>query len=131
MFYNKAIFWALKVSDTIPVNREKNDVESIKRILKALKNGELVGIFPEGTRKGMKKNVKIKNGAAFFSLRTGTKVIPVGIQGSFKPFTRVKLVYGDPLDFSEYYGKEKDKEALEKVTNIIMNNIVMLTNKDK
>ena len=131
MFYNKAIFWALKVSDTIPVNREKNDVESIKRILKALKNGELVGIFPEGTRKGMKKNVKIKNGAAFFSLRTGTKVIPVGIQGSFKPFTRVKLVYGDPLDFSEYYGKEKDKEALEKVTNIIMDNIVMLTNKDK
>ena len=33
--------------------------------------------------------------------------------------------------FTEYYGKEKDKEALEKVTNIIMDNIVMLTNKDK
>ena len=79
----------------------------------------------------MEKDIKAKNGAAFFSLRTGTKVIPVGIQGSFKPFTRVKLVYGDPLDFSEYYGKEKDKDTLEKVTNIIMDNIVMLTNKDK
>ena len=131
MFKKKILGWALKLVNTIPVNREKNDIESMKRTLKALKNGELVGIFPEGTRKGMEKNMKAKNGAAFFSLKTGTKVIPLGIQGSFKPFSKVKLVYGDPLDFSEYYGKEKDKEALEKVTDLIMNNIVMLTNKSK
>ena len=131
MFRNKALGWALKLSDTIPINREKNDIEAMKRSLKALKNGEVLGVFPEGTRKGMAKNLKAKSGAAFFSLKTGTKVIPMGIQGSFKPFTKVKLVFGEPLDFSEYYGKEKDKEALEKVTNIIMDNIVMLTNKDK
>lgn len=131
MFKSKALGWALKLSDTIPINREKNDIESMKRSLKALKNGDILGVFPEGTRKGMEKNLKAKSGAAFFSLKTGTKVIPLGIQGSFKPFTKVKLVFGEPLDFSEYYGKEKDKEALEKVTNIIMDNIVMLTNKDK
>ncbi|MBO5348807.1 MAG: (d)CMP kinase [Clostridia bacterium] len=131
MFKKKILGWALKLANTIPINREKNDIESMKRTLKALKNGELVGIFPEGTRKGMEKNMKAKNGAAFFSLKTGTKVIPLGIQGSFKPFSKVKLVYGDPIDFSEYYGKEKDKEALEKVTDIIMDNIVMLTNKGK
>lgn len=131
MFKNKALCWALKLADTIPLNREKNDIESMKRSLKALKNGDILGVFPEGTRKGMEKNLKAKSGAAFFSLKTGTKVIPLGIQGSFKPFTKVKLIFGEPLDFSEYYGKEKDKEALEKVTNIIMDNIVMLTNKDK
>lgn len=131
MFKNKALGWALKLSDTIPLNREKNDIESMKRSIKALKNGDVLGVFPEGTRKGMEKNLKAKSGAAFFSLRTGTPVIPIGIQGSFKPFTKVKLVFGEPLDFSEYYGKEKDKEALEKVTNIIMDNIIMLTKKDK
>ena len=131
MFKVKVLGWALKLSDTIPINREKNDLESMKRSLKALKNGEVLGVFPEGTRKGMSKNLKVKDGAAFFSLKTGTKVIPLGIQGSFKPFTKVKLIYGEPLDFSEYYGKEKDKEALEKVTETIMNNIVMLTNQDK
>ena len=103
----------------------------MKRSIKALKNGEVLGVFPEGTRKGMEKNLKAKSGAAFFSLRTGTPVVPIGIQGSFKPFTKVKLVFGEPLDFSEYYGKEKDKEALEKVTNTIMDNIIMLTNEDK
>lgn len=131
MFKNKALGWALKLSDTIPINRDKNDIESMKRSIKALKNGDILGVFPEGTRKGMEKNLKAKSGAAFFSLKTGTKVIPLGIQGSFKPFTKVKLVFGEPLDFSEYYGKEKDKEALEKVTNIIMDNIVMLTNENK
>ena len=137
MFRNKALGWALKLSDTIPINREKNDIEAMKRSLKALKNGEVLGVFPEGTRNGLKKGLKPKTGVASFALnsnatlKTGTKVIPMGIQGSFKPFTKVKLVFGEPLDFSEYYGKEKDKEALEKVTNIIMDNIVMLTNKDK
>ena len=119
MFRVKALSWALKLADIIPINREKNDIESMKRSIKALKNGEILGVFPEGTRKGMEKNLKAKSGAAFFSLKTSTKVIPVGIQGSFKPFTKVKLVFGEPLDFSEYYGKEKDKEALESVTNTI------------
>ena len=131
MFKNKWFAWALKSADTIPLNREKNDIESMKRIIKGLKNGDLLGIFPEGTRKGMEKNLKAKNGAAFFALKSGVKVIPLGIQGSFKPFTKVKLVYGEPLDFSEYHGKEKDKEALDKVTDIIMDNIVKLTNEDK
>lgn len=131
MFKNKWFAWALKSADTIPIDRDKNDIEAMKRIIKGLKNGDLLGIFPEGTRKGMEKNLKAKNGAAFFALKGGVKVIPLGIQGSFKPFTKVRLVYGEPLDFSEYYGKEKDKEALDKVTDIIMDNIVKLTNEDK
>ena len=130
MFKVKALGWALKLSNTIPINREKNDIESMKRSIRALKNGDVLGVFPEGTRKGMEKNLKAKSGAAFFSLKTGTPVVPIGIQGSFKPFTKVKLVFGKPLDFSEYYGKEKDKEALEKVTETIMDNIIMLTKKD-
>lgn len=131
MFHNPFIRGILKLADTIPLNRDKNDIESMKRTLKGLKQGDLLGIFPEGTRNGMEKNLKAKNGAAFFALKSKVKVIPAGIQGTFKPFTKVKIVYGDPLDFSEYYGKEKDKEALDHVTNVIMDNIVMLTNNNK
>ena len=79
----------------------------------------------------MAKNLKAKNGAAFMALRSKVKVIPVGIQGSFKPFTKVYLNYGKPLDFSMYYGQEKNKEVLEKVTKEIMDNIIMLTNQKK
>lgn len=131
MFHNRFLNWILHLVDAIPINRDKQDIEAMKRSIKALKNKQLLGIFPEGTRKGMQRNLKAKNGAAFMALRTGTKVIPLGIQGSFKPFTKVYLNYGKPLDFSEYYGKEKDKEILERVTNEIMDNIVMLTNQEK
>lgn len=131
MFKNALFTWVLHIGDVIPVNREKNDIEAMKRSIKALKNGEVLGIFPEGTRKGMEKNLDAKNGAAFMALRTKAKVIPVGIQGTFRPFTKVYLNYGKPLDFSEYYGKEKDKEVLNKVTKEIMDNIIMLTNEKK
>ena len=131
VFHNKFLNWILHLVDAIPINRDKQDIEAMKRSIKSLKNKQLLGIFPEGTRKGMEKNLKAKNGAAFMALRTETKVIPLGIQGSFKPFTKVYLNYGKPLDFSEYYGKEKDKEILEKVTKEIMDNIVMLTNEKK
>ena len=66
-----------------------------------------------------------------FFQKEKVKVIPVGIQGSFKPFTKVYLNYGKPLDFSMYYGQEKNKEVLEKVTKEIMDNIIMLTNQKK
>ena len=101
MFKNALFTWVLHIGDTIPVNREKNDIDAMKRSIKALKSGEILGIFPEGTRKGMEKNLSAKNGAAFMALRTKTKVIPIGIQGSFKPFTKVYLNYGKPLDFSK------------------------------
>lgn len=131
IFKHRFLNWILHLVDAIPINREKNDIEAMKRSIKALKNNELLGIFPEGTRKGMEKNVQVKNGAAFMALRSKVKVIPLGIQGSFKPFTKVYLNYGKPLDFSMYYGKEKDKDVLDKVTKEIMNNIVMLTNEKK
>ena len=131
IFKHRFLNWILHLVDAIPINREKNDIEAMKRSIKALKNNELLGIFPEGTRKGMEKNVQVKNGAAFMALRSKVKVIPLGIQGSFKPFTKVYLNYGKPLDFSKYYGKEKDKEVLDIVTKEIMDNIVMLTNEKK
>ena len=72
MFKKPIISWALHIVDAIPINREKQDIEAMKRSIKALKNKELLGIFPEGTRKGMAKNLKAKNGAAFMGNSRGT-----------------------------------------------------------
>ena len=87
-------------------------------------------LFPEGTRKGMEKNGKAQNGAAFMALRTGVPVIPVGIQGEMKPFHKVKLNYGKPLDFTKYQTNKPEKELLDKVSKEIMDNIIMLTKEE-
>lgn len=119
------LMWLGHIFDAIPIKRDMQDIEAMKRCLKVLKNGELLGIFPEGTRKGMEKNMKAKNGAAFMAMKSKAKVIPVGIHGTFKPFSKVYVNYGEPIDLSGY-----NKEQLDEATEKIMNNIVMLTKKE-
>lgn len=125
LFTHRSLMWLGHIFDAIPIKRDMQDIEAMKRCLKVLKNGELLGIFPEGTRKGMEKKMKAKNGAAFMSIKSKAKVIPVGIHGTFKPFGKVYVNYGEPIDLSMY-----NKEQLDEATEKIMNNIVMLTKKE-
>lgn len=120
--------WLEHLFDVIPIKRNTQDLEAMKRCLKALKNDEIIAIFPEGTRKGMEKNEKAKNGAAYMAIKTGKQVVPVGISGSFKLFGKIYINYGEPIDMSKYKIKGKEKECQEQATEEIMNNIVMLTN---
>ena len=125
LFMHRSLMWLGHLFDAIPIKRDMQDIEALKRCLKVLKNGELLGIFPEGTRKGMEKNVKAKNGAAFMAIKSKAKVIPIGIHGTFKPFSKVYVNYGQPIDFSGY-----NKEQLDEATDKIMQEIVMLTKKE-
>ena len=106
----------------IYVKRDSKDVSALKTTLKALKNGESIALFPEGTRHGMDKGQKAKDGAAFFAVRTGAKVIPVGISGGEKPFQKMTIKYGKPMDFSN-----RSKDELDEITDEIMDEIIKLT----
>lgn len=114
------------VFKAIHVKRDEKDVTAIKESLKALKNGQCIGLFPEGTRNGLKKGQKAKDGVAFFAVRSGAKVVPCGIKGGVKGHRKVTITYGKPLDYSEFKGS-KDKSVLDKITDEIMDNIVELT----
>ena len=120
--------WLGHIFDIIPVKRDKSDINSIKMCLKALKNKEILGIFPEGTRKGLEKNMKVKNGAVFLAEKANVKIVPVGIQGSFKPFTKVTFNYGKPIDVKEM--SKNDQDWLNKASKKVMNDIIMLTKKE-
>ena len=66
--------------------------------------------------------MKAKNGAAFMAIKGKVKVIPVGIHGIFKPFSKVYINYGKPLDLNGY-----TKENIDEATELIMSNIKELT----
>ncbi len=125
LFQHGILMWLGHLFDVIPIKRDMQDIDAMKRCLKVLKNGELLGIFPEGTRKGMEKNMKAKNGAAFMAMKAKVKVIPIGIHGTFKPFSKVYMNYGEPIDLSGY-----TKDNLDEATENIMDTIVMLTKKE-
>ena len=114
--------WAF---EAIHVKRDEKDVAAIKQSLKTLKDGGCIALFPEGTRNGIEKGEKLKDGVAFFAVRSGAKVVPCGIKGGIKGNRKVTITYGKPLDYSNFKG-EKDKEKLEQITEEIMNNILEL-----
>lgn len=117
LFKNKFLYWFGNKMHVFPVKRGKQDIESIKTSLKVLKDNMVLAIFPEGTRNGIKKNGKIQNGPAYLAARTGVEIVPVRIEGNFKPFHKVKVFYGKPLDFSQYQTKKPEKETLDIISN--------------
>ena len=122
---NKFLAILGKVFDVILVKKDSKEVIALKESLKTLKNGQCLALFPEGTRNGLAKGEDVKDGAAFFAVRSGAPVIPCGIKGGEKGNWKVTITYGKPLDFSKYKGS-KDKETLDKVTEEIMSNIIEL-----
>ena len=128
LFDNKILAWLGNLFDVIPVKRGKQDVESMKRSLKVLNKGEGLGLFPEGTTRGLEKGVKVKNGAAFMALRTGKPIVPVGVEVTEGFGAKITVRYGKPLDYSKYKSRTPDKETLDKVTNEMMDVIKKLAN---
>lgn len=122
---NPFLRWFAYLFNVIPVKRGKQDMYAMKQSLQALSQGDALGIFPEGTTNGIAKKVKVKTGTAYMALRTGTKVLPVGIKTT--KTNRVIVNIGKTLNYNEQKEKNPDKEKLEETTKEIMDTIIMLT----
>lgn len=99
--------WFFNKLGCFAVDRGKGDMKAIESAENHLKDGDLLLIFPEGKRNGMAKGEKMKKGAAMIALEAKAPIIPIGIQGSFKPFTKIKIRVGKPMDMTEYFSKEE------------------------
>ena len=113
------------VFNIIPIKRDSSDMASIKLCLKGLKNKDKIGIFPEGTRHGLDKHVELKNGACFLAYKAKVKIVPVGIKGSFKPFSKVTFNYGKPIDVASF--KLDNPDWINDATKYVMKQIVELS----
>ncbi|WP_078428506.1 lysophospholipid acyltransferase family protein [Alkalihalobacterium alkalinitrilicum] len=100
-----------------PVKRGSGDKQALKLGLKILKDGEALGLFPEGTRSKDGTLGKGLAGAGFFALRTDAVVIPCAIIGTYKPFNKLKVIYGKPLEMESL---RVAKASAGEVTDYIM-----------
>ena len=120
-FDNKKTKWFFSAVGCISVDRQNHDGKAKDEAIKTLKEGGAIGLFPEGTRNGVEKGEKSKDGAAFFAVKTGARVIPVGITGGEKAFDKMTIRYGEPMDFSN-----RSKDELDEITEEIMKKIIEL-----
>lgn len=109
----------------IGAQRDGSDVRTVMDAMRVLKNGEKISIFPEGTRNKVSDEefLPFHGGAAMFAIKTKTPVIPFAICNRPKVFRKTHVVFGEPMEFTEYYGKKLTaadyEEAEEKLKNAI------------
>lgn len=131
LFKNKFLKFLGGLYNVFPVAREKNDTEAVRKALKVIKEKKVLGIYPEGTRNGLAKGEKPKHGAVNIAIRTGAKIVPFGVTGTFKLFSKVKYRFGEPIDLSGYKENAHDKEVVDILTNELMAKIIELRDKDE
>lgn len=107
LFKSKFSSWFLTKMGAIKVNRGTPEVSVHKEILRRLKNGSQILIFPEGTRnlEGTHEMAEFKSGAGVYALKAKVPIIPLMFHHQSKPYHRNYLIVGDKIDLSEFYGK--------------------------
>jgi len=123
---------SLEATGAIPIKRGTFDRAAINSSIKLLKEGEVVGVFPEGTRSHSKELDlgQSHNGASFIATRAKTKIIPFAIipNKNFRLFSEIKIVVGDEIDATRL--KEEGKSH-DEITTILMQAISDLIAKEK
>lgn len=96
----RTLYWL----GALPIKSESDDFRSMRQLLRALKEGKHLVIFPEGTRSEDGRFREVEGGAGFLAVKSKAYVVPVYIQGSFDAFPKgVKWFRCKPV--RAYFGK--------------------------
>lgn len=114
----------------VKINRGESDVGAVKAMLKELKRGGRLLIFPEGRcnkSEDFKELLPFKDGTSAIAVKAGSVVVPTMYYRPLRPFgfRKNRLIVGDPIDLSEYEGK-KIHEVKGEITRMIRNKMTEL-----
>lgn len=125
LFQNPLLGWFLKKVGAFPVSRGSNDINAVKQSIQALKDGDNLLIFPEGTTihngvgyaDGLPAHAKA--GVAMIGVRTGAVLVPVFVDGEKKLFHRTRIIFGDPYE-PHYTGRRGTSEEMQKIADDLL-----------
>ena len=129
LFKNKLLAWFITKMGGFPVIR--GSVQAEEGILTGeniLKEGKVMGIFPEGTRSVDGRPKRAKSGVALIANETGAPVLPVSIyyEGKLNVFKKITVRFGELIDPSELKMQENNRAELKRVATLIMDKITEL-----
>jgi 1-acyl-sn-glycerol-3-phosphate acyltransferase len=114
--------WLIHSVGAIPIDREGVGLQGIKESLRRLKRGEMVLIFPEGTRTRDGEIAPFKPGFTVLASRSGASILPVAVDGAYAAWPRdqkfpglgvIRVRYGRPLLPEEIEGRDERDLAAE------------------
>lgn len=118
--------WSAKLLSSLgafPVDRQTTDMKALKTAIKLLKNGEVLGIFAEGTRVKEGEAKAAKAGVALFALKGEAPIVPICISSKYKFRSIVHIRYGEPIYLDEYKGQKVTTEMMEEITEKVMEKV--------
>jgi 1-acyl-sn-glycerol-3-phosphate acyltransferase len=123
LYKTKISSWFFHAVGGFPVKRGTPDMKAIKTSISHLNNGDVMMIFPEGTRNTNKDGslMSFHNGVGIIAHKAKVKLIPCYInnKGGYGLFKRLDVSIGEPINLSEYLNKPLNKENLNDIMNII------------
>jgi len=137
--------WATKMffkgTGMLPIDRSggKASEASLNTGLRVLAEGQVLGIYPEGTRSPDGKMYRGRTGIARMVLESGVPVVPVAmidtekampIGSKLPKLRRIGIIFGEPLDFTRFAGMEGDRFILRAVTDEIMYELAGLSKQE-
>jgi 1-acyl-sn-glycerol-3-phosphate acyltransferase len=112
--------WAIRNLFAYPIERGGVDRKALRQCVEALRSGEILLLFPEGTRTFDGELQQAKAGAAMIAMQAGVPILPVYIEGtydalprgrSWPKFTKVRVHFGEPFLPDELIAGTEDKRA--------------------
>ena len=95
------IGWVAKGCKMIHVDRHNTDMAAMRQCMGVVKEGHVLGIFPEGTRRLPSLMHEVETGTALIALRAGVPLVPVYISKKLRFFRRSHVYVGQPMDISD------------------------------
>lgn len=120
LFDNKILAAILDKLCVIPIDRDNPGISTIKTILKKLKEGYAIGIFPEGTRVKGNEFGEAKAGLALFAVKGKASVVPISIISNYKLFNEVTIYIDKPISFEDYYKQKLSAEEYERLSGDVL-----------
>ena len=133
--------WFFKATGQLPIDRSggKASEASLNTGLRVLAQGQVLGIYPEGTRSPDGRLFRGRTGIVRMALESKVPVIPVAMIDTEKVqpigrklprIRRIGIIVGEPLDFSRFDGMEGDRVILRAVTDEIMYELMTLSGQE-
>jgi 1-acyl-sn-glycerol-3-phosphate acyltransferase len=122
LFENPIIRFVLFLADAFPVDRSKNDITAVKKALSLIKEKEVLGLFPEGTRHPEGKLGNPKAGSVMLAIKSGAPILPVGIK-NVKSNGRITINIGKSFKLDQFAKRRLSKEERKKAAQLIKDKI--------